>query len=75
VIDRGGPVASCWEWHGNGTAGENDVGSRLQWRHQLGQSVRPSKATRASSASREGGAAPGARMSRLPWKFGGGLGG
>jgi len=27
--DRGRPVASCWEWHGNGTAGEYDVGSRL----------------------------------------------
>jgi hypothetical protein len=27
VVDRGEPKASCSEWHGDGTAGENDLGS------------------------------------------------
>jgi hypothetical protein len=29
VADRGEPVASCSEWHGDGTAGENDRASHL----------------------------------------------
>jgi hypothetical protein len=29
VADRGEPVASCSEWHGDGTAGEDDRASRL----------------------------------------------
>jgi hypothetical protein len=29
VVDRGRPVASCSEWHGDGTAGEYDRASRL----------------------------------------------
>ncbi len=29
VVDRGEPVASCSEWHGDGTAGEDDRGSVL----------------------------------------------
>jgi hypothetical protein len=29
VVDRGEPVALCWEWHGDGTAGEDDCGSGL----------------------------------------------
>jgi hypothetical protein len=27
VADRGGPVASCSRWHGDGTAGEREAGS------------------------------------------------
>jgi hypothetical protein len=38
---RGEPVASCWEWHGDGTAGKRDVGSRLGGWRQLGRWVRP----------------------------------
>jgi hypothetical protein len=30
VADRGEPVALGWEWHGDGTAGEHDVGSYLE---------------------------------------------
>jgi hypothetical protein len=30
VVDRGEPMASCWEWFEDGTAGEYDVGSA--WR-------------------------------------------
>jgi hypothetical protein len=26
---RGEPVASCWEWHGDGTASEDDRASHL----------------------------------------------
>jgi hypothetical protein len=29
VVDRGEPVASCSEWHGDGTAGEDDRASHL----------------------------------------------
>jgi hypothetical protein len=29
VADRGRPVASCSEWHGDGTAGEDDRASHL----------------------------------------------
>jgi hypothetical protein len=29
VVDRGEPVASCSEWHADGTAGENGRGSGL----------------------------------------------
>jgi hypothetical protein len=29
VVDRGEPEASCPEWHGDGTAGEDDLGSGL----------------------------------------------
>jgi hypothetical protein len=29
VTDRGRPQASCSEWHGDGTAGEDDRGSIL----------------------------------------------
>jgi hypothetical protein len=29
VVDRGRPVASCSEWHGDGTAGERDGASHL----------------------------------------------
>jgi hypothetical protein len=29
VADRGEPEASCSEWHGDGTAGEDDCGSGL----------------------------------------------
>ena len=29
MADRGEPVTSCSEWHGDGTAGGHDVGSHL----------------------------------------------
>jgi hypothetical protein len=29
VVDRGEPVASCSEWHGDGTVGEDEPGSGL----------------------------------------------
>jgi hypothetical protein len=29
VDDRGVPEASCWEWHGDGTAGEDALGSHV----------------------------------------------
>jgi len=29
VVDRGEPVASCLEWHGDGTAGEDNRASHL----------------------------------------------
>jgi hypothetical protein len=29
VVDRGEPEASCLEWHGDGTAGEDGLGSHL----------------------------------------------
>jgi hypothetical protein len=29
VVDRGEPAASCSEWHGDGTAGEDEPGSGL----------------------------------------------
>jgi hypothetical protein len=29
VVDRGEPVAWCSEWHGDGTAGEDDCASHL----------------------------------------------
>jgi hypothetical protein len=29
VVDRGEPDASCSEWHGDGTAGEDDRASHL----------------------------------------------
>ena len=29
VADRGEPEASCSEWHGDGTAGEDDRGSHV----------------------------------------------
>lgn len=29
VVDRGEPEASCSEWHGDGTAGEDDRGTGL----------------------------------------------
>jgi hypothetical protein len=29
VVDRDEPEASCWEWHGDGTAGEDDRASHL----------------------------------------------
>jgi hypothetical protein len=29
VADRGEPEASCSEWHGDGTAGEDDCASQL----------------------------------------------
>jgi hypothetical protein len=29
VVDREEPVASCWEWHGDGMAGEDDRASHL----------------------------------------------
>jgi hypothetical protein len=29
VVDREEPVASCWEWHADGTAGEDGRGSGL----------------------------------------------
>jgi hypothetical protein len=34
VVDRGRPVASCSEWHGDGTAGEHDRAEppRDSWR-------------------------------------------
>jgi hypothetical protein len=40
VADRGEPEAPCWKWHGDGTAGEYDVGSRLAVVSQLGRWVR-----------------------------------
>ena len=41
VADRGRPVASCSEWHGDGTAGEHERATHLIVRHQLGRWVRP----------------------------------
>jgi hypothetical protein len=29
VVDRRKPEAPCWEWHGDGTAGEDALGSRV----------------------------------------------
>jgi hypothetical protein len=29
VVDRGEPEEWCWEWHGDGTAGEYDLGTHL----------------------------------------------
>jgi hypothetical protein len=51
VVDRGEPVASCWEWHGDGTAGEHDVGSRPGGGASSGDGRGPSRATQASLAS------------------------
>jgi hypothetical protein len=42
VADRGEPDASCSEWHGDGTAGEDDDrGDRLWRRYQLRRWARP----------------------------------
>jgi hypothetical protein len=35
VVDRGEPAASCSEWHGDGTAGEDEPGSGLAMVAQL----------------------------------------
>jgi hypothetical protein len=41
VADRGRPEASCSEWHGDGTAGEDDRGSGWWLRHHFGRWARP----------------------------------
>jgi hypothetical protein len=41
VADRGEPVASCSEWHGDGTAGENDRSSSLAATVPAREMVRP----------------------------------
>jgi hypothetical protein len=43
VVDRGEPVASCLEWHGDGTAGENDCGSGLAATVPARAMVRPAQ--------------------------------
>jgi hypothetical protein len=40
VAGRGEPEASCSEWHGDGTAGENDRDSGWERRYQLGRWVK-----------------------------------
>jgi hypothetical protein len=41
VTDRGEPLVSCSEWHGDGTAGENDRDSGLAATLPLGRWVGP----------------------------------
>ena len=41
VVDRVSPEASCWEWHGDGTAGEHERASHLMVEAQARRWVRP----------------------------------
>jgi hypothetical protein len=71
VADRRDPVASCWEWHGDGTAGEDGRGSGLAVMvaaRAMGEN-RPSPTP--ASLSRDGGAAAGVASSvrDLQWAF------
>jgi hypothetical protein len=53
VADRGEPAASCSEWHGDGTAGENDHGSRLAATLPTRRRARPVQGDTGSLASRQ----------------------
>jgi hypothetical protein len=58
VVDRGEPAASCWEWHGGGTAGEDEPGSGLAMVAQLRRWAR-------SVPGRASGSLAGAQASRM----------